>query len=91
MRSLSLSIQNVMGQWASSQPPYRYQSDLLLTATVRRLSCAGMLRVAQSRHLEDRAAVCELWWRACRPAAVQTMPYSLIFRGHGLRESQRAW
>lgn len=38
--------------------------------------------------LEDRATVCELWWRICWPATIQTMTYSLIFRGHGLRTSR---
>lgn len=44
----------------------------------------------QSLHLEDRATVCELWWRVCRLVTMQTMPYSLNFRGHGLRETERA-
>lgn len=55
--------------------------------------CADLMHwnlcVTQRSHLEDRATVCELWWRVCWPAAMQTMPYSLIFRGHGLRETRR--
>lgn len=50
--------------------------------------CTGEPWVTLRSRLEDRATVCELWWRICWPATIQTMTYSLIFRGHGLRTSR---
>lgn len=69
--------------WATFTPPSPFHLSLWPPPARQRCVrtwCTGMLCVIQSLHLEDRATVCELWWRVCWPATMQTMPYSLIFQ-----------